>query len=168
MWSRELYDGSRAVVMFNRSETKSEIGFKWSEVGLPRDLKFTVRDLWKKKDLGKYSGAYSDMVPPHGGKNDQTVLMRSASLKILFRSLFLFIALVSLLSFQGCKNSSGAESGVVIYPAPEEEMLSEDYTLEVNGLPVDIYLAKIAELEKSPGLDPESGRCWRPIFFYVF
>lgn len=66
VWSRELYDGSRAVVLFNRSENEKEIGFEWSEVGLPQDLKFTVRDLWKKKDLGKYKGSYSDMVPSHG------------------------------------------------------------------------------------------------------
>ena len=66
VWSRELYDGSRAVVLFNRSENEKEIDFKWSEVGLPQNLKFTVRDLWKKKDLGKYSGSFSGMVPPHG------------------------------------------------------------------------------------------------------
>jgi len=66
VWSRELYDGSRAVVLFNRSENEKEIDFKWSEVGLPQILKFTVRDLWKKKDLGKYSGSFSGMVPPHG------------------------------------------------------------------------------------------------------
>ena len=68
VWSRELYDGSRAVVLFNRSEKEAEIGFRWSEVGLPQNLKFTVRDLWKKKDLGKYTGSYSDEVPPHGVK----------------------------------------------------------------------------------------------------
>ncbi|MDF1573500.1 MAG: glycoside hydrolase family 27 protein, partial [Bacteroidales bacterium] len=66
VWSRELYDGSRAVVLFNRSEKEKEIGFEWSEVGLPQDLKFTVRDLWKKKDVGKYKGSYSDTVPSHG------------------------------------------------------------------------------------------------------
>ena len=66
VWSRELYDGSRAVVMFNRSENEEEIGFKWSEVGLPENLKFTVRDLWKKEDLGKYSGSFSGTVPSHG------------------------------------------------------------------------------------------------------
>jgi len=66
VWSRELYDGSRAVVLFNRSENESEIGFKWSEVGLPQDLKFKVRDLWQRKNVGKYSGYFSDTVPPHG------------------------------------------------------------------------------------------------------
>ncbi len=66
VWSRELHDGSRAVVMFNRSESEKEIGFKWSEVGLPQHLNFTIRDLWKKKDVGKFTGSFSGMVPPHG------------------------------------------------------------------------------------------------------
>jgi len=66
IWSRELHDGSRAVVMFNRSEKKEEMSFKWSEIGLPQNLEFTVRDLWKKQNLGKFTGSYSDRVPPHG------------------------------------------------------------------------------------------------------
>ena len=46
---------------------------------------------------------------------------------------------------------------VTIYPAPPNEILSEDYILEVNGKPVDIYLAKIAEVENRPDwtLNPE-------------
>jgi len=46
---------------------------------------------------------------------------------------------------------------VTIYPAPSGEVLSKDYTLEVNGQPVDIYLAKIAEVENRPDwtLDPK-------------
>ena len=68
VWSRELHDGSRAVVLFNRSENEKEIGFNWSEVGLPQNLNFTVRDLWAKKDMGKYNGSYSDIIPSHGVK----------------------------------------------------------------------------------------------------
>lgn len=66
VWSRELHDGTRAVVMFNRSENAHEIGFEWSEIGLPQELKFNVRDLWQKKDLGKYSGSFTAIVPSHG------------------------------------------------------------------------------------------------------
>src|SRR6056297_2321315 len=56
VWSKELQDGSRAVVMFNRSEGEKDIGFSWSEIGLPQKLKFQVRDLWKKEELGKFDG----------------------------------------------------------------------------------------------------------------
>lgn len=66
VWSRELHDGTRAVVMFNRSEKAHEIAFEWSEIGLPQELKFNIRNLWEMKDLGKYSGSFSAIVPSHG------------------------------------------------------------------------------------------------------
>lgn len=64
--------------------------------------------------------------------------------------LFLSIATVN-------KACSKNDPVVVIYPAPSNEILSEDYTLEVNGEKVDIYLAKIAEVENPPDwtLKPE-------------
>lgn len=66
VWSKELKDGSRAVVLFNRSEEPASIGFRWYEVGLPDDLKFTIRDLWKHKDIGKFTGSFKADVPSHG------------------------------------------------------------------------------------------------------
>lgn len=66
VWSRELHDGSRAVLLFNRSEKEAEIGFAWNEIGLPSNLKFTVRDLWEKADKGSFSGSYAAPVRPHG------------------------------------------------------------------------------------------------------
>ena len=66
VWAKELHDGSRAVVLFNRSESDARFGFDWSEVGLPQKLEFTVRDLWQKKDIGHYKGSYSATVPSHG------------------------------------------------------------------------------------------------------
>lgn len=49
------------------------------------------------------------------------------------------------------------DSQVTIYPAPPGETLSEDYLLEVNGKPVDIYLARIAAVDNPEGwmLQPE-------------
>ena len=66
VWSKELHDGSRAVVLFNRSESEAKFGFDWSEVGLSQNLEFTVRDLWQKKDVEKYKGSFSATVPSHG------------------------------------------------------------------------------------------------------
>jgi hypothetical protein len=39
---------------------------------------------------------------------------------------------------------------VVTYPAPKEETLSTDYTVEVDGKPVDVYLAKTQWWDKKP------------------
>lgn len=66
VWSRELHDGSRAVVLFNRSEKETSMDFTWSEAGLPRNLVLSVRDLWLHEDLGKFSGSFDSTVPSHG------------------------------------------------------------------------------------------------------
>lgn len=66
VWSKELHDGTRAVVLFNRSAEKADIGFTWAEIGLPQVLQFTVRDLWAKKDVGTFKEKYSAAVPSHG------------------------------------------------------------------------------------------------------
>jgi UDP-N-acetyl-D-galactosamine dehydrogenase len=66
VWSKELHDGSRAVLLFNRSENEKEIHFLWSEVGLPQYLNFNVRDLWERKEKGKFSDSYKAIVPKHG------------------------------------------------------------------------------------------------------
>jgi alpha-galactosidase len=66
VWSKELQDGSRAVLLFNRSASDETMSFAWREVGLPQDLEFTVRDLWKKEDIGDFTGSFTSAVPSHG------------------------------------------------------------------------------------------------------
>jgi len=61
-----LQDGSRAVVLFNRSDMEVNFGVLWTEIGYPEHLNAKVRDLWQKKDLGSSSGAYAADVPSHG------------------------------------------------------------------------------------------------------
>ncbi|MFH6768823.1 glycosyl hydrolase family 28 protein [Gaetbulibacter aquiaggeris] len=80
--------------------------------------------------------------------------MKRYSLLHLLLSMFLglFIALGNTACSTDTKNST-----IIIYPAPSNEILSKDYTLEVNGQKVDIYLAKIADVENPPSwtLDPK-------------
>jgi alpha-galactosidase len=66
VWSKTLHDGSRAVVLFNRSDRETNIGVLWTEIGYPEHLTAKVRDLWQKKDLGTSTGAYAADVPSHG------------------------------------------------------------------------------------------------------
>ncbi len=66
IWSKQLGDGGRAVVMFNRSESSKEMNFTWNEIGYPDNLKLQVRDLWEHKGKGKYTGQYKAEVPSHG------------------------------------------------------------------------------------------------------
>ena len=66
VWAKPLVDGTRAVVLLNRGNSEANIAVTWAEIGYPRNLEFTVRDLWEKKDLGKYQGLFTAKVPSHG------------------------------------------------------------------------------------------------------
>ena len=66
VWSKELYEGNRAVLLFNRSSKQANIGFGWRDIALPQYLEFKVRDLWQHKDLGTFKGRFTAQVPSHG------------------------------------------------------------------------------------------------------
>lgn len=66
VWSKELVDGNKAVVLFNRSASAKQMHFTWSEIGMPENLSCNVRDLWQKKNIGKHKGVYEAKVPSHG------------------------------------------------------------------------------------------------------
>ncbi len=66
VWARPLQGGNRAVILLNRGGEEKEIGVSWEELGYPEHLTAAVRDLWLKKDLGKFTGTFSASVPPHG------------------------------------------------------------------------------------------------------
>jgi alpha-galactosidase len=65
IWARPLSDGGRAVVLFNRGTSESEIGVTWEQIAYPNHLSAKVRDLWAHKDLGAFTGGYSTKVAPH-------------------------------------------------------------------------------------------------------
>ena len=66
VWSKVLHDGSRGVVLFNRSEKAQRMSLRWTDMGYPSNLDAKVRDIWKRKDMGTHAGSYSDRVAPHG------------------------------------------------------------------------------------------------------
>lgn len=56
---------SKYVAVFNTNDGKAEpISLSWSEIGVAGELK--VRDLWAKKELGKFKVEYKANVKPHG------------------------------------------------------------------------------------------------------
>ena len=65
VWSKTLLDGTRAVALLNRSTAAQEMRVAWNEIGYPAHLEARVRDLWQKKDLGKFTGSFSANVPGH-------------------------------------------------------------------------------------------------------
>ncbi len=66
VWAKQLADGGRAVVLFNRGAKSQEISVSWTEIGYPQHVAAQVRDLWAHKDLGKLIGKFSAEVPSHG------------------------------------------------------------------------------------------------------
>ena len=66
VWAKEMSDGSRAVILFNRGPAEAEIAASWEDLGYPKYLAASVRDLWEKKDLGKFTGKFSAKVASHG------------------------------------------------------------------------------------------------------
>jgi alpha-galactosidase len=66
VYARELADGGRAVILFNRGTTEKQITARWEDIGYPKTTSATVRDLWQHKNLGKLTGEFSAMVASHG------------------------------------------------------------------------------------------------------
>ena len=65
IWVKQLKDGSRAVILFNRGTAETEVSVSWTDLGYPEHLSASVRDLWAGKDLGKVTGKFSANVGPH-------------------------------------------------------------------------------------------------------
>ena len=65
VWSKELADGSRAVILFNRGTSESMVTANWEDLGYPASVSARVRDLWVHKDLGNFRGNYAAEVGPH-------------------------------------------------------------------------------------------------------
>ncbi len=65
VWAKQLRDGGRAVVLLNRGGTEQQISANWEDLGYPSQLAASVRDLWQRKDLGKFTGKFSAQVASH-------------------------------------------------------------------------------------------------------
>ncbi len=65
VWSKQLKDGGRAVILLNRGGTAADISVSWEDLGYPAHVSAAVRDLWAKKDLGKSTGTFFATVPSH-------------------------------------------------------------------------------------------------------
>lgn len=66
VWVKQLHDGSRAAVLFNRGTSGAEISASWEDLGYPSRLPAVVRELWNKKDLGVFTGKFNALVASHG------------------------------------------------------------------------------------------------------
>jgi alpha-galactosidase len=70
VYAKTLEDGSYAVGLFNRGDAEETVGLRWGPWGTlatpDGGAQFTVRDLWRQKDLGRFRGRFEAKVAPHG------------------------------------------------------------------------------------------------------
>lgn len=66
VWSKPLSGGRRAVALLNRSLSEKEMTVSWEEIAMSAHAKLKVRDLWMKKNLGKWKDKFAAPVPAHG------------------------------------------------------------------------------------------------------
>ncbi|MFJ9713207.1 NPCBM/NEW2 domain-containing protein [Streptomyces sp. NPDC101234] len=71
--AKEMQDGSRAVALFNETDSPQRIATSATAVGLPKAPAYTLRDLWQHRSYNT-AGTVSAIVPAHG-----TVLVRIAT-----------------------------------------------------------------------------------------
>jgi len=61
---KDLADGSKAIGLFNISAAEQVVTLNWADAGL--DGPKLVRDVWRRKDIGRYNNRFSAHVPSHG------------------------------------------------------------------------------------------------------
>jgi alpha-galactosidase len=67
VYVKNLEDGSKAVGLFNiGSNGTTSVTVKWGDLNISG--KHVVRDLWRQKDLGKFSGEFTMPVAAHGAE----------------------------------------------------------------------------------------------------
>jgi len=64
VWMKPMADGSTVVGMFNRGKEAEKMTANFSHIGVTGEA--AIRDLWLKKDLGRFKEKYSVYVPSHG------------------------------------------------------------------------------------------------------
>jgi alpha-galactosidase len=66
VWVKALSGSASAVLLFNRGNSPATIRATAEQLGLPTGVRAMVRDLWRHKDAGHWTGEISATVEPHG------------------------------------------------------------------------------------------------------
>jgi alpha-galactosidase len=64
VWVKPLADGSKGVGLFNRGESVMPVTAYFRDIGVGESA--AIRDLWARKDLGRFHGSFTAEVPKHG------------------------------------------------------------------------------------------------------
>ncbi|MBC7364504.1 MAG: glycoside hydrolase family 27 protein [Candidatus Aminicenantes bacterium] len=72
---KKLFDGSQAVLVFNQTNSPSQVTINWEEFGFSGGVSLYVRDLWKHQTTGPIANGMKLTIPP----NDVILLRLSSS-----------------------------------------------------------------------------------------
>ncbi len=64
VWIKHLSDGSKAIILFNKKDSSSEVTFYLSDIH--ETGQYVVRDLWEHDNKGIITDSYSSIAAPHG------------------------------------------------------------------------------------------------------
>ena len=64
IWAKTLQDSSLAMGLFNRGGQDVDYTLNMKDIGLKET--YLIRDLWRQKDLGSFSGEFETEIPKHG------------------------------------------------------------------------------------------------------
>jgi len=65
IWTRPLLNQALAVILFNRSDEPRTIRVSYRDLAANMRSEYEIRDLWKRKDIGLFSGKYVNTISPH-------------------------------------------------------------------------------------------------------
>jgi alpha-galactosidase len=63
IWMKQMEDGSKTIALFNKGAESVKMTLNLNEIGI--NGLSTIRDVWKRKDVGKFKKTYSATVEPH-------------------------------------------------------------------------------------------------------
>jgi alpha-galactosidase len=63
IWVKQMEDGSKTVALFNKSSELVKMTVTQGDIALNGN--YTVRDLWQRKNMGKFGKSYLSVVQPH-------------------------------------------------------------------------------------------------------
>ncbi len=67
VWAKKLADpDARAVLLLNRGAAEREVAVSFDRLGWASGASAAVRDLFERRDIGRFSDGYAARVPPHG------------------------------------------------------------------------------------------------------
>jgi alpha-galactosidase len=65
IWSKDLYNGDKAVVLYNNGTGDINIAVTWPVLGWPINSNVLIRDLWNRTDVGVFASGYNTTVGTH-------------------------------------------------------------------------------------------------------